>query len=331
MVNVAIAGGTGGVGRSIVDALKANGGHNVTILSRKVSEDVNGYPVIAVDYDDIDGLRTTLEQHRIHTVISALAMHIIGVGKSQLNLIEAADKSMFTKRFVVSNWAVRPNFQYMDLLPHGFQHITCYEALPKTSLEWTAFNCGWFLEYYAMPNVETYIPQTTFVVDMAGLQAAIPGDGKQKMTFTYTKDAARFVVAALGLPKWEQNTYIIGDKMTWEEFVQVAERARGRTWTAHLISLKTGTDKSLVKGKKFTVTYDSVEELKAGKITELPGQIAAYPYFRKEWVQRLFSVFGFWVTEGLFDLPDDKALHNVFPDIRATTIEEMLTQAWKGQ
>lgn len=117
--------------------------------------------------------------------------------------------------------------RWFDLLPHGFQHVASYKELDKTQLEWTAFNVGWFLEYYAMPHVETYIPQTTFVVDMANRHASIPGDGKQKMSFTYTKDVAKFVVAALDLPKWEHDTYAIGEKYTWEEFVQIAEEARG--------------------------------------------------------------------------------------------------------
>lgn len=36
MVNVAVAGGTGGVGRTIVDAIIVSGKHELKILSRKV-------------------------------------------------------------------------------------------------------------------------------------------------------------------------------------------------------------------------------------------------------------------------------------------------------
>ncbi|KAH6880818.1 hypothetical protein B0T10DRAFT_565548 [Thelonectria olida] len=329
MVNVAVAGGTGGVGRTIVDALRDDQSHKTIALVRRAPENLDlGVPVIVVDYDNVEELHAVLEEHQVHTVISALAMHIIGVGKSQLSLIEAADGSSFTKRFVTSTWAVRPStkqvslpsesgtlatdtkHRYFDLLPHGFQHIESYAALEKTALEWTAFGTGWFLEYFGMPHVDTYIPQTTFVVDMANKHAAIPGDGKQAMTFTYTKDVAKFVVAALDLPKWDRDNYIIGDKMTWEEFVRLAEEARG---------------------EKFTVTYDSVEKLKSGEITALPGQVAAYSYFPKEWVEKLFSVFGFWVTEGIFDFPEDKALNRKFPDIKVTTVKEMLDKAWGGK
>jgi saccharopine dehydrogenase-like NADP-dependent oxidoreductase len=74
-----------------------------------------GAPVIAVDYDDVDALQAVLEKHEINTVISALALHIIGVGSAQINLIKAADKSEPTKRFVTSTWAVRPELKYVTL------------------------------------------------------------------------------------------------------------------------------------------------------------------------------------------------------------------------
>ncbi|KAM5527878.1 hypothetical protein FOXYSP1_19752 [Fusarium oxysporum f. sp. phaseoli] len=311
MVNVAVAGGTGGVGRTIVDALKDDPRHNTIILSRQKPKGVDyGVPVVAVDYNDVNILKAVLEEHGIQTVISALSLHIIGVGQSQINLIQAADRSVSTNRFISSSWAVRPKIEYFELLPYGFQHIASYEELDSSNLEWTAFNIGWFLEYYGMPHVETYIPQASFVVDMANRRASIPGDGKQMMTFTYTKDVAKFVVEALDLKAWDRNTYVIGDKMTWEEFVKVAEEARG--------------------GEKFTVTYDSVEKLKNGEITELPGQVASYSSFPKEWMQKLFSVFGFWVTEGVFDFPEEKALNKVFPDIKVTTVRDMLQSAWQG-
>ncbi|KAJ3547403.1 hypothetical protein NM208_g1534 [Fusarium decemcellulare] len=313
MVNVAIAGGTGGVGRTIADALRNEPAHKTIILTRG-AQPTNGIelglPVIEVDYDDIESLRAVLEHHEVHTVISALAMHVIGVGESQLNLIKAADSSGPTKRFVTSTWAVRPSTEYLSQLPHGFQHIDAYAQLAEAELEWTAFNLGWFLEYYGMPHVDTYIPQTTFVVDMANNRAAIPGDGEQAMTFTYSKDVAKYVVAALDLPQWERDTYIIGDKMTWNKFVKLAQDA---------------------KGEEFIVVYDSIEKLRLGEITELPGQVAAYSYFAKEWTQKLFSVFGFWVTQGVFDFPDQKALNQRFPEIKATSVKDMLDKAWKGQ
>lgn len=68
---------------------------------------------------------------------------------------------------------------------------------------------------------------TTFVVDMANKAATIPGTGNEPMTFTYTFDVAKFVAAFLDVPKWEETTYCYGDKTTWNEFLQLAEDARG--------------------------------------------------------------------------------------------------------
>jgi len=115
----------------------------------------------------------------------------------------------------------------MKLLPHGYQHLASYAELERSGLEWTAFNSGWFLEYYGMPYIKTYIQQTTFVVDMANKRAAIPGTGKDLMTFTYSLDVAKFVVEALELPRWNRDLIVIGDKMTWKQFVELAESARG--------------------------------------------------------------------------------------------------------
>lgn len=40
MVRIALAGGSGGVGREILDALLATGKHDITIISRKVSREM---------------------------------------------------------------------------------------------------------------------------------------------------------------------------------------------------------------------------------------------------------------------------------------------------
>jgi short-subunit dehydrogenase involved in D-alanine esterification of teichoic acids len=44
MVTVAIAGGTGGIGRTIAEVVKANQNHKVIILSRKVCSSPESQP-----------------------------------------------------------------------------------------------------------------------------------------------------------------------------------------------------------------------------------------------------------------------------------------------
>ncbi len=101
------------------------------------------------------------------------------------------------------------------------------EELRKSNLEWTRFNQGFCLDYYGMPHVKSYLAPLTFVVDMASKTAAIPGTGDEPMTLTYSFDLAKFVVASLGLPRWEEESYCAGEKTTWNKFVKGAEEILG--------------------------------------------------------------------------------------------------------
>ncbi|KAJ0337788.1 hypothetical protein COL922a_006386 [Colletotrichum nupharicola] len=90
-------------------------------------------------------------------------------------------------------------------------------ALKSTSLEWTAVYNGYFLDYFGTPKVKTYMDDVSFFVDVANNVAAL-----------------------LEKSKWPEETYIIGDKVTFHEMVRLAEN---------------------VKGAKFTVAHDSIEDL----------------------------------------------------------------------
>jgi len=104
------------------------------------------------------------------------------------------------------------------------------EALRKTDLEWTQIHNAYFLDYYGMPYVETYLSPLVFAVDIANKTAAIPGTtGDEVITFTYTKDLAKFVVAALSLLKWDQAMHCYSDNATLREMVQIAEEMTGQS------------------------------------------------------------------------------------------------------
>jgi nucleoside-diphosphate-sugar epimerase len=99
--------------------------------------------------------------------------------------------------------------------------------LRKTELEWTRFDNGFFLDYYGPPSLKSYMTPVTFVVDVVNKKASIPGTGNEPMTFTYTFDVAKFVVAVLDLPRWDEVTYCYGEKTTWNKFVKQAEETTG--------------------------------------------------------------------------------------------------------
>ncbi|KAF9634762.1 putative nmra-like family protein [Lasiodiplodia theobromae] len=211
--------------------------------------------------------------------------------------------------------------------PIGLAKLEALEALEKSSLEYTLFYVGYFLDFWGHPHVKTYQLPNIIAVDIEHNVAAIPGTGDTPVTFTHTFDVAEFVAASLELPKWDRESYVIGETVTWNEFVRIAEEVKGMYYTAYQLAQLTLS----AIGTKFKVTYDSLDLLRSGKVTELPSHLSLYVHMPKEEIQSIFAVFGIWFHEGLFNLQPKKRLNDVFPHIKAYTVRELLELAWKGR
>lgn len=109
----------------------------------------------------------------------------------------------------------------------GKSKLDAVEALENTSLEYTLFYVGYFLDVWGYPHVKSYQRQNIIAVDMEYKRAVIPGTGNTPVTFTHTLDIAEYVAASLDLPKWELESYVIGDVVTWNEFLSIAEETIG--------------------------------------------------------------------------------------------------------
>lgn len=129
------------------------------------------------------------------------------------------------------------------------------------------------------------------------------------VVFTYSFDIGRFVAALLGEDKWEKESVIIGDKLTWNEFLAIAED---------------------VKGTKFKVTKDELETLQKGQITELPSQAVLYPFFPKEMLQGFFASFGVLFEKGFFNFETKGSLNEKYPEIKTRTAKSIVEEAWKA-
>ncbi|KAJ0357243.1 hypothetical protein COL154_010286 [Colletotrichum chrysophilum] len=68
--------------------------------------------MVQVDYEDVESLVKVLDSHNIETIVSAISMHSEPSFKSQLNLIDAAEASKTTRRFIPSEFGVlnRPEY-----------------------------------------------------------------------------------------------------------------------------------------------------------------------------------------------------------------------------
>lgn len=125
MTVIAVAGGSGGVGKTIVETLLESE-FDIVILSRtvriresvepcslqyssvsQVKQETSSRKIqhVEVNYDDVPAMVHELEQHKIHTIISAIGLVSDETSRSQLNLIEAAEKSAPTKRFIPSEYS----------------------------------------------------------------------------------------------------------------------------------------------------------------------------------------------------------------------------------
>ncbi|KFY94348.1 hypothetical protein V500_03321 [Pseudogymnoascus sp. VKM F-4518 (FW-2643)] len=196
---VAVAGGTGSIGRAIVEAIIAQGKYEVIVLGRNSNKELEeslGTRVISADYSDVHSLVALFEQNKIHTVVSAMSG--LASPESELALIRAANQSKTTKRFIPSVFGVkyRPDQAWF---PAAATKVAAMAELEKTSLEWTIICNGFFLDYWGMPKVKSYLSPTVIIIDVAAGKAAIPGLGSTPVVFTYSVDVAKYVAACLGI------------------------------------------------------------------------------------------------------------------------------------
>ncbi|KAH7420025.1 hypothetical protein BKA64DRAFT_652219 [Cadophora sp. MPI-SDFR-AT-0126] len=312
MVKVAVAGGSGGVGRAIIEVLKQQATHEYIILSRKDNPELSaeiGVKIIGVNYTDLESAKKVLEENKIHTVLSALSLQSQEHSDAQIGLIHAAAASSTVKRFAPSEFGIPYQEKHVAALPLVAFKVAALAELKKTNLEYTLFSNGYFADYFGLPKAKSYLKPFVAVLDIGHKVAGIPGSGNTPAAFTTTGDVGKFVVASLGLEKWSEESTIIGDKKTWNEVLAIAEK---------------------VTGSKFQTSYDPVEKLQKGEITELPSHVHFYPFFPKPALQGLLASFGIWFESGDFDLSTSRGayLNDIFPDIKPTSLEEVITEGW---
>ncbi|KAJ5142939.1 uncharacterized protein N7515_001726 [Penicillium bovifimosum] len=328
MTVIAVAGGTGGVGKTIVEKLLESE-FDVVVLSRSVKQDSASQKPqnVQINYDDIPSMTHKLEQHNVHTIISAIGLLSDETSQSQLNLIEAAEKSASTKRFIPSEYSfvqteeyvsqiqfstysvLMSDIQLTSLLPidPSIQYwLDAANRLKASTLQYTRVIPGFFMDYWGMPNVQTHLQPFTFGIDIASGTAAIPGDGNNVICMTYTNDMATYLVKALGLDQWPEFTVIVGDEVTYNQILDMAEE---------------------FTGKKFKVTYDSLEKVMSGDVTvpPQPGSVDASSDELKETTALVSRL----TVSNVFSLPDDR-LNARFPEVKPITMREFLYKAWKG-
>ncbi|OQE80460.1 hypothetical protein PENNAL_c0046G00074 [Penicillium nalgiovense] len=301
MTVIAVAGGTGGVGKTIVEKL-LDSKFDIVVLSRSVKQDFASQNIqnVQISYDDIPSMARALEQHNIHTIISAIGLVSDEASQSQLNLIEAAEKSASTKRFIPSEYSFIQTTELLPIDPSIQYWLDAADRLKASGLQYTRIIPGFFMDYWGMPHVLTHLQPFTFGIDISSRTAAIPGDGNNVICMTYTYDMAVYVVKLLDLDEWPEFSVIVGDEITYNQLLGMLEE-----FTA----------------EKFKVTYDSLEQIKTGDVT-VPPQPEGIECSSDE-LKEMTALVSRLTVNNVFRLPGDR-LNTRFPEVKPTTMRQLL-------
>ncbi|KAL7897122.1 hypothetical protein HDV63DRAFT_411476 [Trichoderma sp. SZMC 28014] len=294
MVTVAVAGGNSTIASNIINAILASKKHQLVVLSRSPQPDLEtrGAVVRVVDYNSHEQLTKALEG--IHTVLSCIWSHGSALVTSQLALLEAAKEAQ-VKRFVPSEWAI-PAY---DKVAYYKVKESVWEAVKKSGLEYTRFINGLWLNIWAAdaPREEAvgrsgYLGPS-FIIDTKAGTVSIPGDGSRKVAFTDMRDIGKYVTAALDFEKWDEDSFIVGEKVSVNEFVDKFER---------------------ISGKPLNKTYFSSAQIN-GLIAE-----------NKESVMGMIYEIWRLIDDGDFDIP--ATINQKAPEVKPITIDEFFTRHW---
>ncbi|RSL65558.1 hypothetical protein CEP53_003628 [Fusarium sp. AF-6] len=200
-----------------------------------------------MDYANPDNISNVLRSNGTEVVISTIGILFEDTHKSQMNLIEGAEKSETIKRFAPSEFAydydAAAEGGYPCQLPglEGYKgnkyKIEAAERLQSTSMESTRFMIGFLMDYYGAPAEEPPVLPLAVVLDMENNKAALPSTGDDKVTLTHSETIGKFVAASLDLEEWPKKSWIIGDILTWREALGFVENARGKPFIDGMMSL----------------------------------------------------------------------------------------------
>ncbi|KAF1844389.1 NAD(P)-binding protein [Cucurbitaria berberidis CBS 394.84] len=312
MATVVVAGGTGGIGRTIVEELVQQGKHKVLILSRKTSTvlGLESVPVLEANYSDSVTVKKILQDYNVEVVISALALFTEDSAKAQIKLINAAIESGTVKRFIPSEYGI--NYSHPELIdfhPAAKWWLNAADALRASHLDFTRIIFGWLLDHYGFPHRKSHMRPFKFAVDFDNRRAALPGDGNTTVTFLHSVDIAKYIAALLDEGnKWPEFSAFASDKMSWNELVKVAEK---------------------VIGEKWDVTYEPLEQLERGEPTLFEQPEGSYD-LPEEVVRGMVAEYGIMAIKGVMDVSREGIRNKEFPQVKPVTVEGIIKEAWES-
>ncbi|KAJ4489904.1 hypothetical protein J3R30DRAFT_3278784 [Lentinula aciculospora] len=245
---IAVAGGTGGIGQHVVEGLlevKVKYSLHIIVLSRSSRPDISfagsTTAIVAIDYTDVAAIEKVLSEHKIDTILSTLSTNDVeGFATAQANLLTASLNIPTVHRFSPSQYSHDSN-ALVETVPFVRVKVAILESLRNaqaqrgSSLEWTVFHTGAFMNYLGLGNSKPdafkalgHLAPFPFIFDLKNRKADVPGDGERRMVFTAAEDAGQFVAEVTQLDHWEEHSDMKGDWVTLNEIIAMAESFVGR-------------------------------------------------------------------------------------------------------
>ncbi|KAI9295398.1 NAD(P)-binding protein, partial [Neoconidiobolus thromboides FSU 785] len=250
---VAIAGGTGAIGRSIAEELLKNKDIKLRILTRASSgEDTKkelkekyvqaGGELVEIDYNSQESLVKALGG--IDVVISALSTPDFVVVNS--NLIDASVKSK-VKLFIPSEFGAEVEGVEN---PFTSPKWAVRKHLESSGLDYIYYNNGFFIEH---------LLADLFGINVHSHEAKVIGSGDTKLTVTSINDVGRFVAQTYFLPEVRnQFVDIVGENTTMNKIFKDISEISGKPFKVEKIPIE---EANKVINDKNTDSFASVPYL----------------------------------------------------------------------
>jgi hypothetical protein len=92
-----------------------------------------GVPIIAIDYNNVEAMKDTLESNNIGTIVASL--ETTTAPGPELSLVKAADASTVTKRFIPTTYGIKYTLAYVTCMLQtstlNIHPLTCMKELSK--------------------------------------------------------------------------------------------------------------------------------------------------------------------------------------------------------
>lgn len=241
-MRVAVAGGTGTIGSSIVSALASSGRHTPVILSRSApstpSTTTRVVETRVVDYASHESLVQALRD--IDAVISALLIPGPEFVSYQLNLLRAAEEAK-CKRFAPSEWAL--SYDAHKIVSIDKVKLMVWDEVKRSvsqgRIDAALFPCGMFMNYLGIGAPKEAEARAGFREGPmmfhfndaeSGPWIEVPvsdEDGSfPSLTMTDIRDVGRFIVAALDMdePWGGRELGMAGETRNLAEIVELCKK-----------------------------------------------------------------------------------------------------------